>query len=99
MHEVFYEELVGDLEGQTRRILDFLDLDWQPSCLEFHKQMRQIHTASYDQVRKPLYRSSIARHRQYKSALTGFSERIGDEVLAHFEPDRRYDPALPGARH
>lgn len=69
MLEVQYEELVADLEGQSRRLIDFLGLEWDPACLAFHKTDRQIMTASHWQVRQPLYASSVGRWRAYRKHL------------------------------
>ncbi len=59
--EISYEALVADLEGETRRLLAFCDLQWDPACLAFHKNARIVQTASATQVRKPLYASSVGR--------------------------------------
>jgi tetratricopeptide (TPR) repeat protein len=67
--EVQYETLVADLEGESRRLIDFLGLPWDPACLSFHKTDRQILTASVWQVRQPLYASSVGRWRPYRQHL------------------------------
>ncbi|MCZ6826338.1 MAG: sulfotransferase [Gammaproteobacteria bacterium] len=67
-----YEELVTDPEVQIRRLLEFLGLEWEPACLEFHRNRRMVKTASSDQVRQPLYRSSIGRHRNYSVHMDDF---------------------------
>lgn len=69
MLEVQYEDLVQDLEGQSRRLIEFLGLDWDPACLAFHHTDRTVFTASHWQVRQPLYRSSIGRWRHYKKHI------------------------------
>jgi hypothetical protein len=56
-----YEDLVADLEGQTRRLAAFCDILWDPRCLEFHKTERQVRTASKFQVRQPLFNGSNNR--------------------------------------
>ena len=63
--EVRYEELVADPEPQMRRLVDFIGLDWDPACLRFHESDRVVRTASNDQVRRPLYTSSVSRHERY----------------------------------
>jgi len=63
--EVDYEAVVDDIEGQTRRMLEFLELPWDPACLDFHRVERPVRTASVNQVRKPIYRSSSGRWRKY----------------------------------
>jgi hypothetical protein len=69
MIEVRYEDLVGDLEGQTRRMLAHIGLDWDPRCLAFHTTERTVQTASAAQVRQPIYRTSIERWRPYEARL------------------------------
>ncbi|MCC6302564.1 MAG: sulfotransferase [Gammaproteobacteria bacterium] len=63
--DVQYEDTVADLEGQARRILRFLDVPWDPRCLDFHKNERAVQTPSRWQVRQPIYRRSVARWRAY----------------------------------
>jgi tetratricopeptide (TPR) repeat protein len=67
--EISYEELVTDTEKQTRRILDFIGLAWDERCLRFHESKRPVTTSSVQQVRRPLYRSSIGRWRHYRRHL------------------------------
>ena len=69
MLEVSYEEIVADLEGQARRILKHCGLDWEPRCLDFHRNERSVRTASLAQVRRPLYGSSVGRWRNYEPYL------------------------------
>ncbi len=65
---VDYEAIVADLEGQSRRLAAFCGLEWDPRCLEFHTNQRQVRTASKTQVRQPLFdgssrrRGALARH-------------------------------------
>ena len=69
MLDLRYEDVVDDLEAQTKRILDFCGLDWDPHCLNFHQTKRPVHTASVNQVRQPLYQSSVGRARLYEPFL------------------------------
>ena len=69
MLEVQYENLVSDLESEAKRMLDYCGLNWDSHCLEFHKTVRPVETASTLQVRKPLYDSSIGRTRHYQPWL------------------------------
>jgi tetratricopeptide (TPR) repeat protein len=64
--DVPYAELVADQEGWTRRILNFLGLEWDPRCLDFHRTTRPVVTASYWQVRQRVYSESVQRWRHYK---------------------------------
>ena len=75
--EVNYEELVGDLEGQTRRILGLLDLPWDERCLRYHENKRVVNTASREQVRQPIYASSIGRWKHYERHLSELIENLG----------------------
>lgn len=75
--ELRYEDTVLDTEGQVRRILDFLELPWHDSCLNFHKTRRAVKTASEDQVRRPIYTSSIGRWKHYESHLGPLMAALG----------------------
>ena len=67
--EVQYEELVANLEVESRRLIAFLGLEWDPACLAFHETERPVLTASVWQVRQPLYSSSVGRWRHYRAHL------------------------------
>lgn len=77
--DVRYETLISDQEPTTRRLLEFLDLEWDPRCLQFHKSERHVATSSYDQVRQPLYSRSAGRWRQYREHIAPLLEVFGDE--------------------
>ncbi len=64
-----YEDLLADPESQSRRLIEFLGLDWEPACLDFHRTQRPVRTASWHQVRQPLYRDALGRWRHYASFL------------------------------
>jgi hypothetical protein len=66
---VNYETLVGDLEGESRRLLAFLDVPWESACLEFHRTERTVTTMSHWQVRQPIYDRSVGRWRRYERHL------------------------------
>jgi hypothetical protein len=68
--EVSYEQLATDPEPQTRRMLEFLELPWDGRCLQFHESKRAVVTSSMQQVRRPIYQSSIGRWRSYARHLT-----------------------------
>ncbi len=69
IHEVDYEETVADLEGVARRLVAACGLEWQPACLEFHRNQRPVRTASVTQVRQPIYGRSVGRWKNYEAAL------------------------------
>jgi tetratricopeptide (TPR) repeat protein len=69
MLKVQYEELVAHQEPLSRQIVAFCGLEWHEQCLRFHETKRVVRTASYDQVRRPMYTTSIGRHRHYARYL------------------------------
>ena len=64
-----YESLTEDPELLSRELIAFLGLDWDPACLEFYRQPRVVNTASYAQVREPVYTRSVNRHENYAQLL------------------------------
>ncbi|MGY8796690.1 MAG: tetratricopeptide repeat-containing sulfotransferase family protein, partial [Woeseiales bacterium] len=67
--DVRYEDVVGDLETQVRRILDHCGLPFEEQCLRFHETDRAVQTASSEQVRRPIYSSSVNLWRNYEQQL------------------------------
>ena len=67
--KVKYEDMVSDQEGQTRRILDFLDVPFDEACLNFHEQGKSAATLSRDQVTQKMYTTSKGRWRHYEKHL------------------------------
>jgi hypothetical protein len=67
--DVPYAALVADQETWTRRIVDFLGLEWDERCLDFHRTDRAVLTASYWQVRQKIYKSSVGRWRNYQEFI------------------------------
>jgi tetratricopeptide (TPR) repeat protein len=86
--DVEYEQLVGDFEGQVRRLLDFCGLPWEDGCLEFHRNERAVRTASSEQVRQPLYTSGVHRWRDYERHLGALIELL-QPVLMRLPADAR----------
>ncbi len=74
--DVDYEETVADLEGVARRLIDFCGLSWEPRCLEFHHSKRPVATASAAQVRRPVYKTSVERWRNYEPYLAPLFARL-----------------------
>lgn len=77
--DVRYEDLVADLEGQSRRLLDFLDLPWDEAVLDFHTRDRAVQTPSRWQVRKPIYTTSTGRWRTYERHLGPLIAAAGND--------------------
>ncbi|CAB3805127.1 hypothetical protein LMG28614_06153 [Paraburkholderia ultramafica] len=80
MIEINYEELVDDLEGNVRRMLAHCGLDWDERCLAFHQTTRQVTTASSEQVRRPLYRTSVRRWQPRQALLEPLFDGLGPEL-------------------
>jgi hypothetical protein len=80
MLEINYEELVDDFEGNVRRILAHCGLDWDEHCLAFHQTTRQVTTASSEQVRRPLYRTSLRRWQPRQALLEPLFDGLGPEL-------------------
>jgi len=78
IHRVFYEELVTDAETQIRRVLDYLGLPFEESCLRFHKTDRAVLTPSAEQVRQPIYTDAVEHWRNYAKWLGPLKAALGD---------------------
>jgi len=76
MLEVEYEDLVNDLAGQAKRIVEYCGLEWDARCLEFHKAERAVSTASLVQVRQPIFKSSVGRAQAYAAHLGPLREAL-----------------------
>jgi tetratricopeptide (TPR) repeat protein len=79
MLEVRYDQLVMDQEGQTRAMLDFLGLPWDDACLALLQSKRATATASWDQVRQPMYTQSLQRWRNYQTHIGPLIDEFGDQ--------------------
>jgi tetratricopeptide (TPR) repeat protein len=71
-----YEDVVGDIEGQVRRLLDFLGLPYEPNCVSFHRATRAVTTESFAQVGQPLYARSVERWRCYERQLAPLRDAL-----------------------
>jgi hypothetical protein len=80
--DVQYENVTADLENQVRRILDFCNLPFEQNCVDFHQTQRAIKTASSEQVRKPIYKSSVNLWKHYEADL-GLLIDILEPLLIH----------------
>lgn len=77
MLEVPYEELVSSQEKMTRKILEFCGLEFKERCMRFWETGRTVITLSQDQVRKPMYDSSVARHERFGELLDPLKDALG----------------------
>jgi tetratricopeptide (TPR) repeat protein len=76
MLDVSYEDVIDDLEGQARRLIDYCGLPWDPGCIDFHRNNRSVRTASAVQVRQPLFRGSVQRWRNYEFGLAPLLDEL-----------------------
>ena len=76
--DVSYETMVSDFENQARRLVEYLGVPWDDRCLGFHDNRRVVRTASVAQVRRPIYRTSVARWRHYERHLGPLFEVVKD---------------------
>jgi len=86
--DVQYEEVVADLEGQVRRILERCELGWEASCLRFHETSRSVQSASSEQVRRPIYSSAVNTWRHYEQHLGPLIEVLEPLLLQLPKGDR-----------
>ncbi|HUB90838.1 MAG TPA: sulfotransferase [Dyella sp.] len=87
---VYHEDVVEDLEGNVRRILDFCRLPFEASCLAFHQTERSVRTASSEQVRRPIFRDGLDQWTKYAAYLGPLKEMLGDALERY-----RVEPAHP----
>jgi tetratricopeptide (TPR) repeat protein len=74
---VQHEEVVEDLEGNVRRLLEFCGLEFEPQCLEFYKTGRSVRTASSEQVRQPIFKDGLDQWRHFEPWLEPLKEALG----------------------
>ncbi|MFK7883508.1 MAG: sulfotransferase [Phycisphaerales bacterium] len=75
-----YEKLVADPKAMLIPVLDRTGLEWDDSILDFHSSNRTVRTSSRDQVRRPLYRSSVKKHENYAAHLGPLRVGLGIEA-------------------
>ena len=80
IHRVVNERLIEDPEGQTRALIDFLGLPFDPACLEPHKNKRAVQTPSAEQVRRPINREGVDSWRPYEPWLGPLKQTLGDAL-------------------
>jgi tetratricopeptide (TPR) repeat protein len=82
---VHHEEVVADLEGSVRRILDHCGLPFEQACIEFHKTKRSVRTPSSEQVRQPIFRDGLDQWKKYEPWLGPLKEALGDARIWYLE--------------
>ena len=81
--ELRYEDLVENPVEKTRELVDFCELPWDEHCLRHHESGRLASTFSYNQVRQPIYKKSVARWRRYEKHIGPLIEALGDACEPH----------------
>ena len=79
MFEISYEALVQDVEPHARRLIAYCGLDWDDACLRFFESRREVRTASFAQVRKPIYTESVGRWRRFATHLGPLLDALGED--------------------
>jgi tetratricopeptide (TPR) repeat protein len=77
--DVQYEDMVADQERMSRRVIDFVGLEWDGACLRFYENKRAVATASIWQVRQKVYSSSVGRWRDYETHIEPLRRALGGE--------------------
>jgi tetratricopeptide (TPR) repeat protein len=80
---VRHEDVVDDLEGNVRRILDFCGLPFEPACIEFYKTERSVLSASSEQVRRPIFREGLDQWKNYEPWLGPLKDALGDAPVRY----------------
>jgi len=80
---IWHEDVVEDLEGNVRRMLDFCGLEFEPACIEFYKTSRSVRTASSEQVRQPIFREGLDQWHHYERWLGPLREALGDALTRY----------------
>jgi len=77
---VHHEDVVADLEGSVRRLLDYCGLPFEPGCIQFHKTQRSVRTPSSEQVRQPIFRDGLDQWKTYEPWLAPLKTTLGDAL-------------------
>jgi predicted Zn-dependent protease len=77
---VHHEDVVSDLDGSVRRILDYCGLPFESGCIEFHKTKRSVRTPSSEQVRQPIFRDGLDQWKSYEPWLEPLKIALGDAL-------------------
>ena len=75
------EDVIEDLDGEVKRILDFLELSFEEECISFYETDRSVRTASSEQVRQPINKKGMGRWRPYAKNLKPLLDSIGEDLL------------------
>ncbi|MBV8799112.1 MAG: sulfotransferase [Alphaproteobacteria bacterium] len=87
VHRVIYEDLVTNTEAEVRRLLEYLGLPFEESCLRFYETERAVMTPSSEQVRRPINRQAIDHWRHFEPWLGPMLKTLGEAFTLY--------PAVP----
>jgi len=77
---VHHEDVVTDLGSSVRRLLEYCGLEFEPSCIDFHKTERSVRTPSSEQVRRPIFREGLEQWKNYERWLEPLKTALGDAM-------------------
>jgi tetratricopeptide (TPR) repeat protein len=80
---IYHDDVVDDLAGNVRSILDFCELQFEPQCIEFHKTVRSVRTASSEQVRQPIFRDGLDQWQHFEPWLEPLKSALGDALTRY----------------
>ena len=80
---VYHEDVVDDLGGAVRRMLDHCGLAFERACVDFHKNKRSVRTPSSEQVRQPIFRDGLDQWKQFEPWLGHLKAALGDALTCY----------------
>jgi tetratricopeptide (TPR) repeat protein len=80
--KVVHEDVIDDLNGQVRRLLEYCGLAFDPACLDFHQNRRAVRTPSSEQVRQPIFRDGLDQWRAFEPWLADLRSALGESADA-----------------
>ena len=98
IYDLDYERLIDAPEEQSRKLIEFVGLPWDPACLAPHESARAVSTLSRMQVRQPIYRTSVGRWRRYDKHLGPLKAALGDLDRRHWSDSLVTSRDEPAAR-
>jgi len=82
---IYHDDVVEDLEGNVRRLLEHCGLEFEPQCVAFHETRRSIRTASSEQVRQAIYREGLDQWKHFAPWLRPLEDALGDALSRYRE--------------
>lgn len=79
IHTVLYEDVINNSEEEVRKMLNYLQLPFEESCMDFYKSSRPVKTASSEQVRQPIYKSALNYWKNFENDLSVLSKHFNEQ--------------------